>query len=233
MSRTLFATVRGDYDWICLAIQNLVVRSRSEASPMKPKRAAIYVRVSTGEQNAELQLNELTEYAAFRRWETVEIYADKMSGAKDRRPALDRLMTDAKRGMFDVVAVWRFDRFARSTSHLLRALEEFAALGIDFVSLRESIDTSTPTGKMIFTVLAAVAELERSTIRERVIAGQRAAKRRGVRFGRPALEVDTDLALKLRKQGLSWRDISAEVGVPKDTLIRHCQALPRMACPNQ
>ena len=192
---------------------------------MKPKRAAIYVRVSTGEQNTELQLNELTEYVAFRKWETVETYADKMSGAKDRRPALDRLMTDAKRGTFDVVAVWRFDRFARSTSHLLRALEEFAALGIDFVSLRESIDTSTPTGKMIFTVLAAVAELERSTIRERVIAGQRAAKRRGVRFGRPALEVDTDLALKLRKQGLSWRDISAEVGVPKDTLIRHCQAL--------
>lgn len=191
---------------------------------MKDKRVALYVRVSTGEQNLDLQLTELTEYAAFRKWTVIETYADKMSGAKDRRPALDRLMADAKRGKFDVVAVWRFDRFARSTSHLLRALEEFAVLGVDFVSLRESIDTSTPTGKMIFTVVAAVAELERSTIRERVIAGQRAARRRGVRFGRPTVEVDTDRALKLRKQGLSWRDISAEVGVPKDTLIRHCEA---------
>ena len=191
---------------------------------MKPKRVALYTRVSTGDQNAEMQLNELTEYARFRKWEVGETYSDTMSGAKDRRPALDRLMVDAKRGKFDVVAVWRFDRFARSTSHLLRALEEFSALGIDFVSLRESIDTSTPTGKMIFTILASVAELERCTIRERVIAGQRAAKRRGVRFGRPSVEVDTVRALTLRKQGRSWRDISAELGVPKDTVIRHCEA---------
>jgi|SRR5215831_3267531 len=191
---------------------------------MKPKRVALYVRVSTGEQNADLQVNELTEYAAFRKWERVETYADKMSGAKDRRPALDRLMAEAKRGKFDAVAVWRFDRFARSTSHLLRALEEFAALGIDFVSLKESIDTSTPTGKMIFTVLAAVAELERSTIRERVIAGQRAAKRRGVRFGRPTVDVDVETVRKLRSKGLSWRSVSTEMGLPKDTLIRHWQA---------
>jgi DNA invertase Pin-like site-specific DNA recombinase len=191
---------------------------------MKEKRLALYFRVSTGEQNLDLQLAELTEYAAFRKWPVIETYADKMSGAKDRRPALDRLMVDAKRGKFDAVAVWRFDRFARSTSHLLRALEEFAALGIDFVSLKESIDTSTPMGKMVFTVLAAVAELERSTIRERVLAGQRAARRRGVRFGRPTVEVDTDRALKLRRDGLSWRDISAAIGVPKDTLIRHCEA---------
>lgn len=192
---------------------------------MKPKRVGLYVRVSTGEQNADLQMNELTEYAAFRKWDAVETYADKMSGAKDRRPALDRLMADAKRGKFDAVAVWRFDRFARSTSHLLRALEEFAALGIDFVSLKESIDTSTPMGKMVFTVLAAVAELERSTIRERVLAGQRAARRRGVRFGRPCVEVDTARVLKLRREGLSWRDVSAEIGVPKDTLIRHCEGV--------
>jgi DNA invertase Pin-like site-specific DNA recombinase len=185
-----------------------------------PNRVALYIRVSTGEQNADLQSNELSEYAAFRKWEMVETYSDKMSGAKDKRPALDRLMADAKRGKFDVVAVWRFDRFARSTSHLLRALEEFASLGIDFVSLKESIDTSTPTGKMIFTVLAAVAELERSTIRERVVAGQRAAKRRGVRFGRPTVDVDTALVGKLRDKGLSWRDIAAQTGVPKDTCIR-------------
>lgn len=191
---------------------------------MKPKRVAIYTRISTGDQNADLQKNELTDYCKWRKMEVVEIYSDAMSGSKDKRPNLDRLMADARRGKFDVVAVWRFDRFARSTSHLLRALEEFQSLSVDFVSLRESIDTSTPTGKMIFTILGAVAELERSTIRERVIAGQRAAKRRGVRFGRPTVEVDTDLALKLRKEGLSWRDVAAQVGVPKDTLIRHCEA---------
>src|ERR1039458_7338689 len=139
-----------------------MLTSQRRQSFMKPKRVALYVRVSTGEQNLDLQLDELTEYASFRKWGLVETYADKMSGAKDRRPALDRLMADAKRGKFDVVAVWRFDRLARSTSHLLRALEEFAALGVDFVSLKESIDTRTPTGKMVFTVLQAVAELERS-----------------------------------------------------------------------
>jgi DNA invertase Pin-like site-specific DNA recombinase len=169
-------------------------------SPSKMK-VAIYTRVSTADQNADLQQTELNEYASFRKWNVAGVYADTISGAKDKRPALDRLMADAKRGKFDVIAVWRFDRFARSTSHLLRALEEFAALGIDFVSLKESIDTSTPTGKMIFTVLAAVAELERSTIRERVVAGQKAAKRRGVRFGRPQVQVDIREIETLRKQG--------------------------------
>jgi len=189
---------------------------------VKPKRCALYIRISTGDQNTDLQQNELREYSEFRKWDVVEIYSDTMSGAKDKRPALDRLMADARRGKFDVVVVWRFDRFARSTSHLLRALEEFQSLGIDFVSLKESIDTSSPTGKMIFTVLAAVAELERSTIRERVIAGQKAAKRRGVRFGRPTVDVDTNHVLKLRKDGLSWRAVAEATGVPKDTLIRHC-----------
>jgi DNA invertase Pin-like site-specific DNA recombinase len=189
---------------------------------VKPKRCALYIRISTGDQNTDLQQNELREYSEFRKWDVVEIYSDTMSGAKDKRPALDRLMADARRGKFDVVVVWRFDRFARSTSHLLRALEEFQSLGIDFVSLKEAIDTSSATGKMIFTVLAAVAELERSTIRERVIAGQKAAKRRGVRFGRPTVEVDTNHVLKLRKDGLSWRAVAQATGVPKDTLIRHC-----------
>jgi DNA invertase Pin-like site-specific DNA recombinase len=151
----------------------------------KGARAAVYIRISTGDQNPDLQRQELPEYCERRGWRLVETYEDQMSGGKDRRPSLDRLMVDARRRKFDVVAVWRFDRFARSTSHLLRALEEFQSLGVDFVSVREAIDTSTPAGKMVFTVLGAVAELERSIIRERVIAGQRAAKRRGIRFGRP------------------------------------------------
>jgi DNA invertase Pin-like site-specific DNA recombinase len=155
----------------------------------KGAKAAVYIRISTGDQKPDLQRNELPEYCQRRGWTVVETYEDHISGGKDRRPNLDRLMTDARRGKFDVVAVWRFDRFARSTNHLLRALEEFQSLRIDFVSLTEAIDTSTPAGKMVFTILGAVAELERTIIRERVVAGQRAARRRGVRFGRPNVPV--------------------------------------------
>src|SRR2546428_6422184 len=133
-------------------------------------------------------------------------------------------MAGARRRNFDVVICWRFDRLARSTSHLLRALEEFQSLGIDFVSLQEAIDTSTPAGKMVFTVLGAVAELERSIIAERVKAGQRAAKRRGVRFGRPSTEVDIDRIGKLRRAGLSWRAIAAQTGLATDTACRKMEA---------
>jgi len=190
---------------------------------MKPRRAAVYIRISTDGQHMDMQENDLPEYCEFRKWQIVETYKDVMTGSKDRRPALDRLMADARRGKFDVVVVWRFDRFARSTRFLLESLELFGSLGIDFVSLKESIDTSTPTGKLVFTVLAAVAELERSTIRERVIAGQKAAKRKGVRFGRPEVVFDVDKAKKMRNKGASWRQISAELNVPKDTLARRLQ----------
>jgi len=131
-------------------------------------------------------------------------------------------MTDAKRGKCDVVAVWRFDRFARSTRFLLEALELFNSLSIDFVSLRENIDTSTSIGKALFTIMSAIAELERSTIRERVIAGQRSARRRGVKFGRPMRQVDTAAVAKLREQGYSWRAVASELNIAKNTLIRHC-----------
>ena len=184
------------------------------------KRAGVYVRISTGEQNPDLQRHELPDYCARRGWEIAEVYEDHMSGGKDRRPGLDGLRADARRRRFDVVVVWKFDRFARSTSHLLRALEEFSALGIDFVSVTEAIDTSTPAGKMVFTVLGAVAELERSIIRERVIAGQKAAKRRGVRFGRPVVTVDAAEVKRLRSSGMSWRAIAAQTGIAKDTLRR-------------
>jgi DNA invertase Pin-like site-specific DNA recombinase len=135
-----------------------------------------------------MQIRELRDYCKRRDWTMHDEYIDRgESGAKDRRPELDRLMEDAHRRRFDVVAVWKFDRFARSVSHLLRALEAFRSLGIEFVSLSEQVDTSTPTGKMVFTVLGAVGELERSLIGERVRAGLRNAVAEGKKLGRPPL----------------------------------------------
>jgi DNA invertase Pin-like site-specific DNA recombinase len=157
---------------------------------------------------------ELREYADRRGWIVAGEYVDTgISGTKEKRPELDRLMADAHKRRFDVVVVWRFDRFARSVSHLLRALETFGSLGIDFVSFSEQLDTSTPAGKMDFTVLGAVAELERSLIVERVKAGIRNAKATGKRLGRPNVVVSADRIASLRAQGASWRSVAAELGI--------------------
>src|SRR5580693_5542532 len=144
---------------------------------------------------------------------------DTISGASDSRPELNRLMADANRRRFDVVAVWKFDRFARSVSHLLRALETFRALGIEFISLSENVATGTPTGKMVFTVLGSVAELERSLIGERVRAGLRNAKANGVRLGRPRCEVDVAVVRRLRARGASWRAVGRALGVSHATAL--------------
>ena len=160
-----------------------------------------------------MQTRDLEQFAQARGWRLVDSYLDLgISGSKDKRPQLDRLMADAHKRRFDIVIVWRFDRFARSVSHLLRALETFNALGIAFVSLSEQMDTTTPTGKMIFTVLGAVAELERSLIVERVRAGLRNARAKGKTLGRPRKIVDATKIAALRAQGRSWRDIAREVG---------------------
>jgi len=154
----------------------------------------------------------------------IDQYVDLgISGAKDRRPELDRLMADARRRRFDVVLVARFDRFARSTKHLVLALEEFNVLGIDFVSLNESIDTSTPMGKMIFTVIGAVAELERSLIRERVMMGLERARRQGKKLGRPRRLLDRQRVDALRAYGLSLRQIAITLNLSKDTVARICK----------
>jgi DNA invertase Pin-like site-specific DNA recombinase len=156
-------------------------------------------------------------------------YLDEgISGAKDSRPELNRLMADASRRRFDVVAVWRFDRFARSVSHLLRALEQFNALGIAFVSLSEQIDTTTPTGKMIFTVLGAVAELERSLIAERVRAGLRNARAKGKRLGRPRVAVDAAQIAILRAQGRSWPQIAHNLGLSVGTVYQAARSLSKL-----
>src|SRR5271169_5538522 len=186
-------------------------------------RVAIYARVSTTNhgQDVGLQTRELRQFAQARGWMVAGEYIDAgVSGAKDSRPELNKLMADAHKRRFDVVCVWRFDRFARSVSHLLRALETFKALGIDFVSFSEQMDTSTPAGKMVFTVLGAVAELERSLTVERVRAGLRNARAKGKRLGRPRVTVDAAKIGALRARGRSWREIVAEMGISKGSAQR-------------
>ncbi|MGA7793180.1 MAG: recombinase family protein [Candidatus Acidiferrales bacterium] len=190
-------------------------------------RLAIYARVSTTNhgQDATMQTREMQQFAEARGWQLVDTYIDAgVSGAKDSRPELNRLMADAHKRRFDVVCVWKFDRFARSVSHLLRALETFNALGIAFVSLSEQMDTTTPTGKMVFTVLGAVAELERSLIAERVRAGLRNARAKGKTLGRPRKIVDAARITSLRVQGLSWTKIAEELGVGEGTVYRLARA---------
>jgi DNA invertase Pin-like site-specific DNA recombinase len=186
-------------------------------------RAALYARVSTNNhgQDVTMQTRELREYCDRRGWEVIGEYVDiGISGTKEKRPELDRLLADAHRRRFDAVVVWKFDRFARSVSHLLRALETFQSLGIEFVSLTEGVDTSTPMGKMVFTVLGAVAELERSLIVERVKAGLRNARAKGKRLGRPRVVVDVARIAALRSQGASWPQIADRLGLGLGTVYR-------------
>lgn len=193
-------------------------------------RAALYARVSTANngQDPEVQLRELREYCERRGWTVAGEYVDTgISGAKDRRPELDRLMADAHKRRFDVVAVWKFDRFARSVSHLLRALDTFRILGIEFVSLSESLDTATPAGRMVFTVLGAVAELERSLIAERVRAGLRNARAKGKRLGRPRVTVNSHQIARLRATGASWAVVCRETGLSAGTAKRAFYSLSK------
>lgn len=158
-----------------------------------------------------LQIRELREYAERRGWQLACEYVDTViSGAKERHPELDRLIAEAHRRRFDAVIVWKFDRFARSVLHLLRALETFQALGIEFVSLTEGVDTSTPAGKMVFTVLAPLRNWNAALIVERVKAGVRNARAKGKRLGRPRVAVDARRIAALRAEGQSWSTVNAE-----------------------
>jgi DNA invertase Pin-like site-specific DNA recombinase len=193
------------------------------------RRVAIYGRVSTSlKQSPEMQVRELREYCKNRGWKVSGEFVDSgISGTKDSRPQLDRLMADAHRRRFDIVAVWKFDRLARSVSHLLRALETFRSLGIEFVSLSEQIATDTPSGKMVFTVLGAVAELERSLIGERVRAGLRNAKSKGKRLGRPPLRElscsDVQRLRRDRRDGVSFKRLSQKHGISVWTAFQLCR----------
>jgi DNA invertase Pin-like site-specific DNA recombinase len=194
-------------------------------------RAALYARVSTvgHGQHPEMQLRELREYCGRRGWTLAAEYIDNgISGAKETRPELDKLMADAGRRRFDAVVVWKFDRFARSVTHLLRALDTFRALGVEFVSLSESLDTATPAGRMVFTVLGAVAELERSLIAERVRGGLRNARAKGTKLGRPRATVDGARISALRAQGLTWEKICEITGLTRGTAQRSLLPAPKI-----
>ena len=182
-------------------------------------RSVLYCRVSTTDQNVEVQLTSLREYAERRGWQVAGEFVDQgVSGSKEKRPALDKLMADARRRAMDAVVVFRFDRFARSVSHLARALDEFRALGIEFVSLHEAIDTSTPMGRAMFHIAGAFAELEREIIRERVKAGLANAKRRGRKVGRPRAIVNVGKVREMAAKGLSARAIAKAIGVSDYTV---------------
>jgi DNA invertase Pin-like site-specific DNA recombinase len=193
------------------------------------KKAAIYARVSTNNgQNPEMQLAEIRQYCLKREWTVVKEYVDKgISGSKEHRPALDSLLVDCQKRAIDCVVVYRYDRFARSLRQLVNALEEFRALGIDFVSLHEGVDTSTPNGRLVFGIFASIAEFERELIRDRVKSGLALAKSRGKHLGRPRVSVDQLQIASLRKQGRSWSEICNLLEISKGTAQRALHALPK------
>ncbi len=181
------------------------------------KRVALYARVSTnnGHQNPESQLLDLRKYAKDRGFQVYKEYVDTMSGAIEKRPALDAMMNDAKKKRFDVVAVFRFDRAARSTKHLVEMLHTFRHLGISFISFQENIDTGSPLGEAMFTIISAISQLERDIIKERVKSGLRRAKERGKQLGRPKARVDLEKARKLKGEGATLREIAKQLKVSK------------------
>ncbi len=180
------------------------------------KRAALYLRVSTLDQHPENQLHDLEQLAEQRGWTVVQEYRDHgVSGARTRRPALDQFLADARRGHFDVVAVWALDRLARSTRHCLEILDELSHLNVEFISYREQLDTGGPLGRALITILSALAELERNLIIERVRSGMRRAQLEGIRIGRRPAQVDRESVLRYRIHGYSLTQIAKAHGVSR------------------
>ncbi len=184
------------------------------------KAAALYARVSTLDQNCEVQLQDLRRYAGHRFAQYREYIDVGVSGAQRHRPQLDMLMKDAQKRLFDVVLVWKFDRFARSLKQLIESLDEFSSLGIDFVSYTEGVDTTTPTGQLLFHIVGAVAQFERDLIAERVRAGMAHARAMGKHIGRPQANVDVEAVRNLRSQAKSLRSIASTLGIPVSRVRR-------------
>jgi DNA invertase Pin-like site-specific DNA recombinase len=189
---------------------------------LKFNRVALYARVSTtNHQNPEMQTRELREYAELRGWHVTDEYVDLgVSGSKESRPALNKLMADAHRRAFDIVLVWKLDRFGRSLKHLVTAIADLEALGLAFVSLRDNLDLTTPSGRLLFQVVGAMSEFERALIQERVRAGLRNARAKGKRIGRPRVHLDVDQIRQFRSQGWGWNRIARHIGVGPGTVLR-------------
>jgi DNA invertase Pin-like site-specific DNA recombinase len=192
-------------------------------------RAAIYARVSTNNgQDPAMQTRELREYCERRGWEIAGEYVDTgISGSKERRPQLDALLSACRRRLVDAVVVYRYDRFARSLRQLVNALEEFRSLGIEFVSLHENVDTSTPNGRLVFGIFATIAEFERELIRDRVRSGIAAARSKGRKLGRPRVTVDAARIAALRDSGASWSTITRQLRLSAGTVKRAYYALSK------
>src|ERR1700733_3002433 len=192
-------------------------------------KAAIYARVSTQDQNCEMQLRELREYLGRRGGDAAGEYVDTgFSGSKTSRPQFDRLMADASARRFDAVVVWKLDRWGRSLAHLVQSVQELSALGIRFVAVTQNIDTdaSNPMARLLLHLMGAFAEFERELIRDRVNAGIRNARAQGKQLGRPRRVFRRDEALEMRARGLSWRKIAAALHVPLATLVGACSENP-------
>jgi len=194
------------------------------------KRAALYLRVSTLDQHPETQLYDLRQMAQQRGYQIVEEYTDRVSGARVRRPGLDQMMRDARRGRFDVLLVWASDRIARSVKHFLEVLDELNRINVEFVSFREQIDTGGPLGRAIVVIIGAIAELERNLIVERVRAGMRRARLEGRHIGRKPLELDRTAILRDRERGQSLGQLARSYRVSRTTIHRvlreHAAATP-------
>jgi DNA invertase Pin-like site-specific DNA recombinase len=186
---------------------------------------ALYARVSTlNSQNPEMQLAELREYAQRRGWVVSAEYVDLgVSGSRESRPEFNRMMGDAHARSFDAIACWKLDRMGRSLKHLVNTLADLQAYGVAFLSLRDNLDLSTPSGRLMFHVVAAMAEFERALIRERVSAGIQAARARGKRIGRPRIYANPDRIRELRSQGVPWRQVSKQLGIGVGTAVRAVQ----------
>jgi DNA invertase Pin-like site-specific DNA recombinase len=202
----------------------------SKPSSSRPAiRAALYARISTLNhgQDPEVQLRELRDYCQRRGFSITDEYVDKgISGSREKRPALDKLLADCRKRRVDAVVVYRYDRFARSLRQLVNSLEEFRALNIEFISIHEGVDTSTPNGRLVFGIFASIAEFERELIRDRVRSGLAAAKAKGKLVGRPKISVNALRIASLRGQGRSWAEITLETGISKGTAQRAVSGLP-------
>jgi DNA invertase Pin-like site-specific DNA recombinase len=194
------------------------------------QQAAIYGRVSTvTNQSTDMQVRDLRQLADRRSFEVVHEYLDEgFSGAKSSRPALDKMLADAKRGKFRILLVWKLDRLGRSLAHLVRLLEDLRAWNVELVSFSEGLDFTTTTGKLLYQMLSAFSEFERDCIRERVRSGLRNARAKGKRLGRPRVFADASRIATLRAQGRSWREIVSETGISKGSAQRALSGLPKI-----